>query len=226
MHHRQEEAGVVGVEGPAEGHGESPLHIAAAALGHDLLQRSPQSGVQLGGVVKTDPVAVLGDPVDGLAQSLEASALQPEAAYSHHGLVPDVEVMHAGSPIDRQPLLTGAQPAERPPVLVDIASKGPPGLLPFGSWSDRVRRDQAHTAVHGVSDDGVSREEELLVGSQGEVVQSPRAVAGHDGPGASQSAISVADAGSGPCVAMLDHGAEHHHHQRQGQPDRRRDHGR
>ena len=138
MDHRQKEACVVGVEGPTEGHGESPLHIAATALGHDPFQRSPQGGIQLGGVVKADPVAVLGNPVDGLAQSLEASALQPEAAHSHHGLIPHVEVMHAGSAIDRQPLLTGAQPAERPPVLVDVAAKGPPGLLPFGRWSDRV----------------------------------------------------------------------------------------
>ena len=149
VHHRQKEAGVVGVEGPAEGHGESPLHVAATALGHDPLQRSPQGGVQLRGVVETDPVAVPGDPVDGLPQSLEASALQPEAAYSHHALIPDVEVMHAGRAIDRQPLLTGAQPAERPPVLVDVAAKSPPGLLPFGDGpigSGETRHTPPYTA--------------------------------------------------------------------------------
>ncbi len=108
-HHAQDQALVAGVEDPAEHHGEAPLELAPPALGHEPGELRGGVAVEAGRVVERGRVAVLGDAVVGLAQPLHVPAGQRELLDVDHRLVADVDVVHAGGPVDR-----AATPRSRP----------------------------------------------------------------------------------------------------------------
>ena len=175
--HAQDEALVARVEDPSEHHGEAALEVAPPALGHEPVSCRAVSPVETGRVVERDRVAVLGDAVVGLAQALHVPAGQRERLHVDHGLVADVDVVHARGPVDGQPVLAGAHDGDDPAVVVGEAAERRPDLLPLGERPDGVGRDQADAAVDGVGDERVAVEEPLLVAAQGEVVEGALAVA-------------------------------------------------
>ena len=163
-----------------EHHGEAPLLLAPAALGHQLGHAGGVRRVEVGRVEEAHRVAVAGHPVDRLAQPLHLPALERELPRVHHRLVADVEEAHARRLVGRQPLLAGAHDAEAPPVAVDVAAERVPHVGPLGERADGVGRDQADAAEDGVGDERVAVEEPLLVVAQREVVERAGAVPAHD----------------------------------------------
>ncbi len=139
---------------------------------------------QIGRVEVPDRVAVARHPVHRLAETLHLAALEGEVPEVDDRFVADVDEAHSRRLIGRQPLLPGAHHTESPAVAVDEASERVPDVRPFGEGSDRVGRDQADAAEHGVGDEGVAMEEPLLVVAQSEVVERPRSVPSHDVAGA------------------------------------------
>ena len=80
-------------------------------------------------------------------------------------LVADVDLVHPGRPVEREPVLGGPHDREHPAPAVGESAEGRPGLGAFGRRADRVRRYEANPAVDGVGDDAVAVEEALLVAS-------------------------------------------------------------
>ena len=66
----EQQAGVPGVEHPPEHHGEAALVLALAAEAHQGGELVGERRVEVAGIVEGGGVAVLVDPVVGLAQSL------------------------------------------------------------------------------------------------------------------------------------------------------------
>ncbi len=212
--HRQHEAGISRVEDPAEHHREAPLVLALPAQAHQSGELLGERGVEVGRIVEGGGVAVLLDPVVGLAQPLHVLAGQCERLDLHHRLVAEVDVVHPRVAVDGQPLLAGAHHRGGPAVVVGELAERPPHLLALVQGTDGIGGDEADPAVDGVGDQAVAMEEPLLVRPQGEVVECRGAVAAHDvagpelrGPARGQSAV--------------DHRPrqqeQSHHHQ--GQPD-------
>ncbi len=169
-----------GIEHPAQHHREAALVLTLSAQAHQGGELGGQGRVEVGRVVEGGGVAVLGDPVVGLAQPLHAAAGQGERLDPHHRLVPEVDVVHARVAVDGQPLLAGAHHRGDPPVAVGEPSEGSPHLLAFVGGADGVGRDQAHAPVDRVGHQAVPMEEPLLVRPEGEVVEGGDAVAAHD----------------------------------------------
>ena len=182
-HHGEEQVGVTGVEDPSEHHGEAALVLALPAEAHQGGELGGERRVEVARIVERGRVAVLRDAVVGLAESFHRPTGQGEGLHPHHGLVPEVDVVHPRVAVDRQPVLAGAHDRRHPAVAVGEPSERPPHLLALVPGTDRVRRDEAHPPVDGVGHQAVPVEEPLLVRPQGEVVERGDAVAPHDVPG-------------------------------------------
>jgi len=101
---------------------------------------------------------------------------------SPRSLHPDVEVVEAGRAVDREPILTGSNDADRPAPAFGVRAERAEGFGSFSFGSDGIGRDQRHAAVDGVGDEGVAEEEELFVVAQSEVIERPSSVSAHDLP--------------------------------------------
>ena len=196
---RQQETLVTGVEYAPERHREASFDLATTPLHHDGPDRVRQRRLNPGRVVERDRVAVVRDPVDGLAQAFAGPALQREGPHVHDALVADVPLVHTGAPVDAEPLLAGAEHGHRPAAFVREAAERRPELVALLGLTDRVGRDQADSPVDGVRDQAVAIQEGLLVAAKCEVVEragaeTPDYVGGAPGGvGATTRAVPVYD---------------------------------
>ena len=88
--------------------------------------------------MELDAVAVLGHPVDGLAQPLELPPGEGERPHVDHRLVADVYLSHPARAVDGQPFLARAQYRDGPAVLVGEAPEGAPDRLALGDRADGI----------------------------------------------------------------------------------------
>ena len=142
-HHGEQQAGVPRVEDPAQHHREPALVLALPAHGHQrgqLLGQRP--GSRRAGIVEGGRVAVLGDPVVGLAQALHVAAGQGEGLDPHHRLVAEVDVVHARVAVDGEPVLAGPHHRGDPAVAVGEPPEGTPHLLALVAGADGIGRDR------------------------------------------------------------------------------------
>ena len=109
---------VVEPEERVERHHEASLRLGAAPLARDPLELAAQVLADLSRPQHLGAVAGALEPVDRLAHLADRPALERERRRLDHRLVAVVEGMQAVRPVEREPVLRGAEDRDPPVALV------------------------------------------------------------------------------------------------------------